>query len=1196
MNNKDYRGWLPDRLWILITVMLLSGTVTVQAQQQETMLVAHSGQSIESMYNIPVNLDLQQASLDEIFSELERQSNLKFLYNKRVIDQSPHQLDVMHSSSSVAKVLEDVGARTGLGFRQINRVISVNTSQMEVLSEAADEEMMQSTVTGTVIDAETNEPLPGVNIVVQGSDEATGSFIGTQSDIEGSYSVRVPQGLNVLVFSFIGYETQEVPVDGRSEVNVTLAPDIQMMDEMVVVGYGTQRRANLTGSLEVVSGDILASRPAPQTSQLLQGHSPSMLISMNQRGGEPGASQNFSLRGVGSISGDSSPLVLVDGVEMDMNLVDPSNIEDITILKDASASAVYGSRAAFGVILIQTKTGSNQPTQVTYNNITSANIPYYVPDMYDSYTYATVFNQAQENAGLGYVFGPDQVKRIKDYMDGSYEYPYDPNQPPTNHWRGRWDGNDNINWPQEYFRDYSIQQKHTLNVEGGNENTQYFTSLGFQDQPGMLTWGNDAYKRYNLLGNISTRATDWMKFDFSARYTNTYTDRSNGGTWGDRSGLWMHVNIMWPTTPMYNLNGSVANPIMKQLMDGGRVETENNNARFSVGTEIEPIDGWVTNIRFNYTNRTGTTTNLMYPVQTEIPDGSFGNIGQPQTGIYEQVRSGHYSVFTGYTQYQRDIGNHFFSIMGGYEHDYDYNRWVTGEGYELASLEVPSISTAMGNKEVSDVINHWATQGIFGRLNYNYDEKYMIEFSARYDGSSRFEKGQRWGLFPSASVGYTISREDFWDPIRPYVQSLKLRASYGSLGNQSLRPPQVIHHSQHYEEAFNPNAANYLYLEELPISQRLGRLIDGERPLYAGMPGIRSEFLTWETVTTTNLGFELATLEDRLLVEFDWYHRVTDDMMGPSIELPSLLGASAPRANNAKLETKGFEVSLAWRDMIGEVFYNARLGVGDSQTTILEYVNETGNVHSWYPGKKHGDVWGLTTVGIIQDESDLEQMADQSYYHANWGPGDLMYADLDGSGSIDPGQSTLDDHGDLSIITNTSPRYQFSFTGEVQWRNWDFSMFWQGILDQPFIPQSGSEFYWGKLHSPASAILMRNSHHLDYWRPADEENFLGPNTDAYLPKPYFSSERNKNVVTQSRFIENARYLRLKNLQVGYTLPASVTDITPIRRARIFFSGENLLTLQALPKAFEPEGMIASNSMMRSYPIARMLSLGISVTF
>lgn len=1048
-------------------------------------------------------------------------------------------------------------------------------------------DLQQIGVSGRVVDSENGTPIPGVNVVVEGT------TTGVITDVDGDYSLTVDRDA-VLVFSFVGYTTRRVPVENRSVINVDLVPLAIDLDEVVVVGYGTQRRVNLTGSLEVVTGDDLLSRPAPQTVQLLQGRSPSMLISMNMRGGEPGAGRNIQVRGVGSISGESSPLVLVDGVEMDMNLVDPAEIENITILKDASASAVYGSRAAFGVILIQTKRGSDRPMRVSYSNITAANVPYYTPDMLDSYTYATVFNQARANAGLGPTFGPEQVERIRGWIDGTYPYPYNPEQPPFNHWRGRWDGNANTNWGQEFFRDYSLQQKHNINIEGGDETTQYFSSIGYQDQPGIMVWGNDRYQRYNVIGNISKQVTDWAKFDFSGRFARTERDYPNGGVWGDRSGYWMHINILWPTMPKYNIDGTYNNPVIYGFRDGGRILENNNNARFTIGTELEPVTGWTTNIRYNYTYRAGTTTNLMYPVTTYVPNGTTGNIGFPQTGLYEELRTGHYSVFTAFSQFQRTVNDHYFSVMAGYEQDYDFNRFLIGEGYDLITSEVAAIATALGTKEVTDMINHWATQGVFSRLNYNYQEKYLLELSARYDGSSRFEEGQRWGFFPSASIGYNVAREEFWEAVQPYVQIFKLRASYGSLGNQSIRAPQIVRRGQAFEEIRDPNRTNYLYLEEIPIYQRLGRIMDGVRPNFADMPSIRSEFLTWETVTTLNLGTEIGVLDNRLLAEFDWYHRITDNMMGPSVQLPSVLGAGAPRTNNAKLETKGYELSLRWRDRAGNVGYNIGASVGDYQTTILEYLNETGHVHSWYAGKKHGDVWGLTSDALIQE--DGEPMPDQSYYYHRWGPGDMKYKDLTGNGMVHPGEQTLDDHGDLSIIANTTPRYLVSLTGGMNWRNWDFNMFWQGVGSRPFIPNRGSEYYWGKLHHPNSAILLQNSYHLDYWRPADETNFLGPNTNSYKPKPYFSSERNKNLQTQTRFVDNARYLRLKNLQLGYTLPQTITNRTPIENMRVYFSGENLLTFQSLPKAYEPENMVASDTYMRTYPIYQSFSLGLNVTF
>ena len=1076
-------------------------------------------------------------------------------------------------------------ATAGGGGAMAKSKVTVNVKESPVESGAWQQ---VASISGTVTDAETQQPMPGVNVVLKGTTN------GTTTDADGRYSLSVSEDNATLVFSFIGYSTQEVALNGRTVIDVVLAEDVTNLQEVVVVGYGEQKKINLTGAIDVISGEDLSDRPAAQVGQLLQGQAPSMMIGMNMRGSEPGVSQKFQIRGVSTISGNSSPLVLVDGVEMDINLVDPSSIESVSVLKDAASAAIYGSRAATGVILIQTKKGGDRPLRISYGNITSINRPIYVPNMEDSYTYATVFNQARANAGLSPTFGPEQMDRIKGYMEGTYPYPYNPDQPPNSIWQGRWMGNANVDWGQEYFADYSVQQKHNINIDGGTKNTQYYATIGLLDQPGIIKLGNDQYTRYNFLTNVSTRANDWLKFDFSARAARVETDRANGGVWNDRSGYWMHFNILWPTMPKYNLDGSINNPIMVALQDGGRINTREDQGMFSAATEIEPIKGWTTNLKFTHTNRSGSTTNLRYPVDVQIPNGLIGNIGFPQTSLYEQVRTGHYTVFTGYTRYEKEIGSHYFSAMAGYEQHYDFNRWITAEGYDLTSLDVPSISTALGTRTVDDAVNHWALQGGFARLNYNFNEKYLLELNARYDGTSRFQDGQRWGFFPSASVGYNISKEAFWEPLEPVVQNLKLRASYGSLGNQNIIANEIVQRGQSFEEVHDPNRQNYLYLERIPVTPLLGRIIDGARPNYADMPQIAAQSLTWETITTTNIGVDAGFIDNRLTMEFDWYRRTTDDMMGPSVQLPSVLGAGAPRANNAKLVTKGYELTLSWKDQINDFSYNGKFMIGDSQTEIVEYVNETGSITTWYAGQKHGDVWGLTSDGLIQEVG--EDMPDQSYYYATWGPGDMKYVDLNGDGVIDPGARTLDDHGDLSVIVNTTPRYQIGFMAGFKWKNFDFNMFWQGIGSQPFIPNSGSEFYWGHLNAPNSAILLENSRHLDYWRPANETNHLGPNTDAFQPKPYFSSERNKNFQTQTRFIDNARYLRLKNLQLGYTIPQHVMERTFVNYLRVYFSGENLVTFQSMDKVYEPENMIASGTFMRTYPITQMYSLGLNVSF
>ncbi len=405
--------------------------------------------------------------------------------------------------------------------------------------------------------------------------------------------------------------------------------------------------------------------------------------------------------------------------------------------------------------------------------------------------------------------------------------------------------------------------------------------------------------------------------------------------------------------------------------------------------------------------------------------------------------------------------------------------------------------------------------------------------------------------------------------------------------------------------------ANYLYLPTIPVDYNRyidvytnpGYIIDNAVPLYALAPPLISNHLTWETITTFDAGLDAGFLNNRLSMVFDWYNRVTSNMIGKAQTLPSLLGTGVPSSNNAELSTKGFEISLGWRDVLSPQFsYFARVNVGHYKTTILKYNNENGFIDDWYKGKVYGEIWGYTTDKIIQSDADVASMPDQTFLYDTWGPGDIIYKDLNHDGVIDQGARTLDDHGDLSVIGNSTPKFNFGITGGFNWKNFDFSMLWQGVGKRDLMPGMNSEFFWGLTAAPNNSGLFKNGPALDYWRPASEENFLGPNTDSYLPKPYFSSEREKNIQNQSRYLLNAAYIRLKSLQIGYTIPTSISNKILVDKARIYFAGENLLTFSKLPKLYEPETAVASNpgnggiDLGEIYPITRMFSFGLSVTF
>lgn len=1123
------------------------------------------------------NLELNNTTMRVVFQQIEDNSEFVLLYNEKVVDVD-RKVNVNAKNVTVETVLEQTLNGTNNAYKIYDRQIVIlenEHAKIPLIINSKTVQPQSKTVKGTVTDVN-GERIPGVSIVVKGT------TIGVTTDGNGDYSLDIPSKSEFLVFSFVGMKSQIVSIVDKEEVSVVLEDETFGVDEVIVVGYGTQKKVNVTGAVSSVSMKDLENRPLPNVGEVLRGVSPNLNISLGAFGGEPGATPEWNIRGMGSISGNDAPLILVDGVEMNINNLDPGNIESVSVLKDASASAIYGARAPFGVVLITTKKGNkNGKMQVQYNNNFTFGTTLGVGHLENSLTYATAYNQASVNAGSPPIYNDEYLARIKGYIDGTYLTEYDPENPPHNIWAGRRVGNANYDWPSEWLKPVKVDQRHSINISGGDDKTQYYLSLGFYDEDGYYSTGYDDYKRYDLMANFNTKVTDWLSFNLSTKFANSNTDHPHGITTVERRYIWLSLYSWSPLTPKYNINGSISNPWLRSMESSGRIKTKSNDFLVTAGTEIEPVEGWKTNIAYTYNVTSSNVESNPKPVWVELGTGGFGNVGKPIASYEASFSTSPYSLISAITSYEMSFGNHYIKALVGYEQEQKFYSSLYGAGGQLISEEVPSISTSLGASMVDDTKWDWATQGIFGRINYNYKEKYLLEVSARYNGSSRFAPDSRWGFFPSASAGYQISKENFWLPIKSYVNSLKVRASYGSLGNQ--------------------NVSRYLYIASVPVKSETPWLIGGERPPYAFTPNLISDDLTWETITTTNIGLDAGFLKNRLELNFDWFKRTTTNMFGPAETLPYTLGTSTPKANNAELETKGFELILSWKDRISSDFsYNAQISLGDAKSTILKYRNDNGFINSWYAGKNVGELWGYETEGIIQTQEEAESMADQSAIYSRWGPGDIRYKDLNGDKKITNGGRTLDDHGDLKVIGNTSPRYNLGISGGFNWKGFDFSMQWYGNLKRDYHPAYNNKTFNGITHTWSNSGIIKGSPTLDYWRPADETNMFGPNTDAYFPKPYFSSETYKNVEIQSKYVLNAAYLRLKNIQVGYTIPGHISEKVYLQNARIYVSGQNLITIKSLPKSIDPESVIdAATGYTDSggfYPMSRSFSVGLNLTF
>jgi len=1009
----------------------------------------------------------------------------------------------------------------------------------------------QIRITGTVTDASSGELLPGVNIKVKNT------TTGVVTDVNGKYTVSVSDPKVTLIFTFIGYVLQEIPVAGKSIADVAMVPVTMGLDEVVVVGYGTQKKVNLSGAVDVVTSKALESRPVANLTQSLQGVSPSLNVTVGNSGGEMGARMNLNIRGLGSING-GAPYVLVDGMEQDINNLNPNDIENISVLKDAASASIYGARAAFGVVLITTKKGRNDGFSVNYSNNYSFSAPTIVPHSVDSRRFANYMNLAGTNDGSTPLFQKAILDYMDDYLAGKIDYWTIPYPLAPQYWllnQGAWA---NTDWYHTNYKEWVPNSQHNLSFSGGDKRTQFFISGSLYDQSGLLNYGTDDYSRGTVSTKLNTNIFDWLKFNFTSKFSSVNIERPSY----DKDLLYNRLARQWPTNaPYFPNNTPNYEAVQIWLEQGGMYNEKNNELSIIPGIEIEPLKGWIINANLRWRMNNWGMSNHEAKVSASLVDG---------TPFYlradNNYATNNYSLFYAspnvYSTYTKSFGKHNFTIMAGFEQELLKYNSTYAKRWDLVSDEVPSLATATGRQEATGTIGHSSTRSFFGRFNYNLSDKYLLELSMRYDGSSKFPEGYRYGTFPSGSLAWVLSKESFWKPLENAVSMLKIRASFGSLGNQ--------------------NVDNYLYIERLPISTNLAYIMGNERPNYVGMAGSVSPGLTWEKVNTKNVGLDAGFLKNRLNLTFDYFIRNTFDMLGPAESLPAVLGTTVPRSNNATLQTKGFEVSLEWKDNISDFSYGARFILSDAVSTVTKYYNPQNLLSApYYEGMELGDIWGFTTVGLFESNAQAKSV-DQSYFSADvLRAGDVYYKDLNGDGKVNIGTNTVDNPGDKSIIGNSMPRMAYGLSFNAAWKGFDMNMLWQGIGKRDLW--LNSPIFWG-----AGGIYWFTAYeeHMDYWTE--------DNPDAYWFRPYMD-KGNKNKQVQTRYLQNGAYIRLKTLQLGYTIPSSVTRKAKIKNLRVYVSGENLLTFTKLMKAFDPEAT-GGASAGYIYPLQKVVSGGLSVTF
>ncbi len=1100
----------------------------------------------------------KDVSLKKVFSEIRKQSGYAVFYNYRILEDVGKVTIDVHQAT-IEETLDKALSGKGLDYTIEEKTIVISKKtvlsgyRVAVMPETVPVEIPPVTIRGRITDEQGNV-LPGASVSVKGANKTA------IADGEGVFTIEANTG-DRLEISFVGFETRQILVAKETDLRITLKAANAGLNEVVVVGYGTQKKINLSGAVDVVTSKDIEDRPVNNAIEALQGLAPNLNLSVGNEGGEPGAKHNLNIRGIGSINGSGgTPYILIDGIEGDLYRINPSDIESISILKDASASAIYGARAAFGVILVTTKKGSTNGTSINYSNNLSFSDPVALPKIVNSVAWAGYFNLASVNDGDSPIFSEETIEKMKKYQAGELKDWTEPYDVAPMFWKSYQDSWANTDWYKEEYRRWAPKSTHSISVSGGNEKTQFYISGATFNQKGLIKWGDDKYVRNNLNAKINTRINSWLRANFQTQYNNS---ELNGPSYN--TDLWYH-NIFrrWPTNGVYAPDGTLFYE-MEQiwLKEGGRRKTENTQLYITPGLEIELMKGLVIHANYRYRKSSENLSQHNSKLKALLATGEEAYL-EPNNSIIKGNSEEVYNSPNVYVNFNKKAGIHEFTLLAGYEQEVVNYTSASSRKDDLITDNVPSMSTATGREYASGNEGHWATQSYFGRLNYGLNDKYLLELSVRRDGTSKFASGKRFGNFPSASVAYVISKERFFEPLSKHINFMKFRASYGSLGNQDV--------------------ANYLYIESLPIATRLAYVLDNGRPNYAGMPGISSPDLTWEKVNTVNFGIEMGFLNNRLTGSFDYYTRKTLDMLGPVEALPALLGTPVPQTNNATLRTNGFEVSLKWQDQIQQLHYSVAFMLSDNLSKVLDYYNPQGILSApFYKGKTLGEIWGYQTVGLFQSDEDAKKV-DQSYLsRETWRGGDVHYADLNGDGKIDIGMNTVSSSGDLMIIGNSTPRYSYSFLLNTSWKGIGLNMILQGIGKRD-LWLTGAEF-WGASGGIWQATVFEQ--HLDYWTPE--------NPTAWFPTPYLRKGV-KNQQVQTRYLQDGSYLRLKSLRVHYSFPAFLTKKAFIKNLKVFATGENILTFTRLAKSFDPEGTFGYWGSGQTYPIQKTVSTGVNITF
>ncbi|MEN7549566.1 TonB-dependent receptor [Rapidithrix thailandica] len=1033
-------------------------------------------------------------------------------------------------NASVNECLVAISRYTNLKFKKVGKTIFIGKRQVQELTEEVQQEVV---VSGTVTSNEDGQPLPGVTILVKG----TGT--GTSTDLDGNYKLTVPEGSS-LIFSFIGFQTQEVAINNQSTINIVLQSDVSQLEEVVVVGYGTQKKVNLTGSVATVSSEELASRPVSNISSALQGAVPGMTIVQNS--GQPGKDAGtIRVRGVGTIGNSAGPMVLVDGIESSMNDIDPNDIESISVLKDAASAAIYGSRAANGVILITTKKGKAQPMQLSYSAYIGWQNPTRLPEKLSSAEYAELYNEALANEGKSPLWTDQEIQKFRDGSDPDH-YP-------------------NTDWLDLFYQGSGFQQNHNVNLNGGTEQTKYMFSFGYFGQEGVIK--NSSNDRYNFRTNFNSKVGERLDVGMNLSFSLSKVKEPTQPFTGDLGQIFRQINRISPWIPYKHSDGTYGyagdgNPLA--WMDLGATNNSSYHRTLAIfNATYKLAEGLSVRGNFAYKGFQDIGERFIKDIQYYDFDTKQPTLYQGPNEQRDYRANSTQLTMRGIAEYEKTLNKHYFKVLVGAEQE--YYRFDKTQALRKNFLNNQLGEIDAGSKEGQQTEgsgNELAMRSFFGRVNYDFDGKYLLEANLRYDASSRFPKNNRWGAFPSFSAGWRISEEMFMKG-QDLFTDLKLRASWGMLGNQGAL--------SYYPYAYTFSTKNE---GGYPVNYNFGgKIANGAAEIFAANSNV-----TWESTETYDIGVDMALLKGKLTFSADYFYKYTHDIL---MELPvsPMFALKPPTQNAGEIKNTGWEFQAGYKDSFNEIDYRIAANI-----SFIE--NEVTNLRGIEPiidGYKVRDLglpvnsyYGYEAIGIFQSQDEVDAHATQTG-GAPIAPGDIKYKDQNGDGKIDG--------ADRVYLGSWDPKVIFGLNLGLAYKGFDLTAFFQGAADV-------KGYLWGEAigemegYTSSPSTLFR-----DRWTPE--------NPDGDFPRVLTSTSIQNNPSNTSSFwVKDASYVRLKNLQLGYTFSEEVVKSLGLSSLRVYYSGQNLMTITSFYKGFDPEAPAGSRG--NYYPQVKTHSLGVNVKF